>query len=49
MATLDLIGIVVKDMATSLKFYRLLGLEIPAEMDSEGHVEVTLPGGLRLA
>ncbi|MCB8938880.1 MAG: VOC family protein [Ardenticatenaceae bacterium] len=49
MAKLDLIGLVVKDMAASLKFYRMLGLDIPAEMDSEGHVEVTLPGGLRLA
>ena len=49
MAKLDLFGLIVKDMAASLKFYRLLGMEIPAEMDSEGHVEVTLPGGLRLA
>lgn len=49
MAKLDLIGLVVKDMAASLKFYRLLGMDIPAEMDNEGHVEVTLPGGLRLA
>ncbi len=49
MAKLDLIGLVVRNMAASLEFYRLLGLEIPAEMDSEGHVEVTLPGGLRLA
>lgn len=49
MAKLDLIGLVVKDMAASLKFYRMLGLDIPAEMDSEGHVEITLPGGLRLA
>jgi uncharacterized glyoxalase superfamily protein PhnB len=49
MAKLDLIGLVVRNMAASLKFYRLLGLEIPAKMDSEGHVEVTLPGGLRLA
>ncbi|MCB2178549.1 VOC family protein [bacterium] len=49
MPTLDLIGIVVKDMAASLAFYRMLGLEIPAEMDGEGHVEVTLPGGIRLA
>ena len=49
MAKLDLFGMVVKDMAASLKFYRLLGLDIPAEMDSEGHVEITLPGGLRLA
>ena len=46
---LDLIGIVVDDMAAALAFYRLLGLEIPAEADAERHVEVGLPGGLRLA
>ena len=50
MATrLDLIGLVVEDMAASLAFYRRLGLDIPAEADSEGHVELTLSGGLRLA
>ena len=46
---IDLIGIVVQDMAASLKFYRQLGLQIPVEADSEGHVEVTLAGGLRMA
>lgn len=46
---LDLIGLVVEDMAASLAFYRLLGLEVPAEADQEDHVEVGLPGGLRLA
>jgi catechol 2,3-dioxygenase-like lactoylglutathione lyase family enzyme len=45
---LDMIGIVVSDMARSLAFYRELGLDIPASADTEGHVEVTLPGGLRL-
>lgn len=49
MAQPDLLGIVVEDMAASLAFYRLLGLEIPAEADGEQHVEVTLPGGFRLA
>jgi uncharacterized glyoxalase superfamily protein PhnB len=49
MPTLDLIGLVVKDMAASLAFYRLLGMDIPPESDSEGHVEVTMDGGLRLA
>ena len=49
MATLDLLGIVVKDMAKSLAFYRLLGLEIPDEADSEGHVEHRTPTGFRLA
>lgn len=45
----DLIGLVVKDMAASLAFYRLIGLDIPAEADTEAHVEVVLPNGLRLA
>ncbi len=49
MAKLDLLGIVVKDMAASLKFYRLLGMDIPPEADTEGHVEVVLAGGLRMA
>lgn len=46
---LDLIGIIVKDMAKALGFYRALGWDIPAEMDSEGHVEYHLPNGLRIA
>jgi catechol 2,3-dioxygenase-like lactoylglutathione lyase family enzyme len=45
----DFIGVVVSDMATSLAFYRRLGLDIPADADTSPHVEVTLPGGLRLA
>lgn len=50
MATrLDLIGLVTEDMASSLAFYRKLGLDIPPDADGEPHVEVTLPGGLRLA
>jgi uncharacterized glyoxalase superfamily protein PhnB len=47
--TFDLIGLVVTDMAASLSFYRRLGLDIPLSADTEPHVEVTLPGGLRLA
>jgi catechol 2,3-dioxygenase-like lactoylglutathione lyase family enzyme len=46
---LDLIGLVVADMAASLAFYRRLGLDIPETADSEPHVEISLPGGLRLA
>ncbi|MFB9433894.1 VOC family protein [Streptoalloteichus tenebrarius] len=45
----NLVGIVVADMAPSLAFYRDLGLDIPADADTQPHVEVTLPGGLRLA
>jgi len=48
-AQLDLVGLVVEDMARSLAFYRRLGLEIPAEADGEGHVEIALPSGLRMA
>lgn len=46
---LDLVGVVVEDMARALAFYRQLGLDIPAEADREPHAEVTLPGGMRLA
>ncbi|MFT2018706.1 VOC family protein [Streptomyces sp. 796.1] len=45
----DLIGLVVDDMAATLAFYRRLGLDIPATADGEPHVEVELPGGLRIA
>jgi len=48
MARLDLIGLVVKNMAASLRFYRLLGLEIPSTADADDHVEVTV-GGMGIA
>lgn len=47
-AKFDYIGIIVKDMPKALAFYRALGWEIPAEMDGEGHVEYSLPSGLRI-
>lgn len=46
---LDMIGIVTADMAASLAFYRHLGLDIPTDADTQPHVEVATPGGLRLA
>jgi uncharacterized glyoxalase superfamily protein PhnB len=46
---LDLIGLVVSDMAASLAVYRRLGLDLPPDADGRPHVELTLPGGLRLA
>ncbi|MEF9886084.1 VOC family protein [Streptomyces sp. P9-A4] len=46
---LDLIGLVVSDMAASLAFYRRLGLDVPDSAGSAPHVEATLPGGLRIA
>ena len=45
---LDVIGIAVNDMAASLRFYRLLGLDIPEAQEAEPHVEVALEG-IRLA
>jgi catechol 2,3-dioxygenase-like lactoylglutathione lyase family enzyme len=46
--TLNGIGLAAADMATSLSFYRRLGLDIPAEADDEPHAEAMLPGGIRL-
>ena len=46
MPGLNAIGIVVTDMAASIRFYRLLGLDVP-ETPSEGHVETLLPNGVR--
>jgi catechol 2,3-dioxygenase-like lactoylglutathione lyase family enzyme len=46
---LDLIGIVVEDMARSLAFYRQLGLDVPAEADNQPHAEYTPAGGVRVA
>jgi catechol 2,3-dioxygenase-like lactoylglutathione lyase family enzyme len=44
----DAIGIVVADMARTLRFYRMLGLELPDGVETEGHVEASGPGGIRL-
>jgi uncharacterized glyoxalase superfamily protein PhnB len=46
--TFNAIGLAAADMATTLAFYRRLGLDIPAEADTEPHVEAVLPGGIRL-
>jgi len=47
MANLNAIGIVVSDLERSIRFYRLLGLDVP-ETPGEGHVETTLANGARL-
>jgi uncharacterized glyoxalase superfamily protein PhnB len=44
---LNAIGIVASDMAASIRYYRLLGLDMP-DTPGEGHVEATTAGGLRL-
>ncbi len=48
MAILDAFGMVVSDMAESIKFYSLVGLEFPENAANEQHAEVELGGGVRL-
>jgi len=43
---LNAIGIVVTEMERSIRFYRLLGLDVP-ETPGEGHVDTFLPNGVR--
>ena len=47
MARLAAIGIVTRDIAASVRFYRLLGLDVP-EPGEGPHHDVELPGGIRL-
>ena len=47
MPDLNAIGIVASDMATSIRFYRTLGLDLPESPD-EGHLEATMSSGVRL-
>ena len=47
MPQLNAIGVVTSDMARSISFYRLLGVDVP-ETPGEGHVEAPLPNGVRL-
>ena len=42
------IGLVAADLPATLAFYRRPGLDIPDDADSTVHVEVVLPGDLRL-
>jgi uncharacterized glyoxalase superfamily protein PhnB len=44
-AELNAIGIVAADLARSIAFYRLLGVDFP---EDEGHIEARLPNGVRL-
>ena len=47
MAELNALGIVAADLATSIRFYRLLGLDVPETPDA-GHIDTSLPNGMRL-
>jgi catechol 2,3-dioxygenase-like lactoylglutathione lyase family enzyme len=46
MPELNAIGIAVSNMAESIRFYRLVGLDVPDTPD-EGHVDAFLPSGVR--
>jgi uncharacterized glyoxalase superfamily protein PhnB len=45
---LDLIGLVVKDIEASVRFYKMLGIDVPDGQEGP-HWEAVLPNGLRLA
>ena len=45
----DMIGIVARDMGAALRFYRTLGLDIPAGQDGEPYVQVITPNGYRIS
>ena len=47
MTELNAIGIVVSDMARSIRFYQVAGLDVP-ETPNEGHVDISMPNGIRL-
>ncbi len=47
MPQLNALGIVASDLARSIRFYRVLGLPFP-ETPDEGHVEASMPNGVRL-
>lgn len=47
MPELNAIGIAVSDMRRSMRFYRLLGLDLPEDPPT-GHVEATMANGTRL-
>lgn len=48
MPKLAAIGITSKDIAASIRFYGLLGVEFATPEGDGDHVEATLPSGLRL-
>jgi uncharacterized glyoxalase superfamily protein PhnB len=49
MPQLDVIGLIVADLARSIAFYERLGLQFPENPDAEGHghVETTVRSGVR--
>src|SRR5205085_7080443 len=48
-ARLDVVGVIVSDLQRAIAFYQRLVLQFPEDPDpmGHGHVEASLPGGLR--
>jgi len=46
--TFSAVGLVSADLASSLAFYRRLGLDVPTDATDQPHVELALPGGVRI-
>ncbi|CAN5150901.1 VOC family protein [soil metagenome] len=46
--TIDAIGVVARDMATTVAFYRRVGVPLPEGAEAEEHVEAPLGAGVRL-
>jgi catechol 2,3-dioxygenase-like lactoylglutathione lyase family enzyme len=44
-----MIGLTVRDIQSSLRFYRLLGLDTPDIPDGEDYAEVITPNGYRIS
>ena len=44
-----MIGIVTANMAESIRFYGLLGVDVPEYQPGEPYLEATLTGGIRLS
>lgn len=49
MPQLNVVGVIVSDLNRAIQFYEQLGLQFPENPDApgHGHVEASLPGGLR--
>lgn len=48
-AKFDAVGVIVDDKASTLEFYRKVGLEFPADVEAgEGHFEATNTGSVRI-
>ncbi|MGI8586188.1 MAG: VOC family protein [Chloroflexia bacterium] len=48
-AQIDMIGLTVHDMAASLGFYRLLGLDVPVGVEAELYVDLITSNGYRIS